>query len=83
MEASSIIEKTKSPFCSPMTVVRKKDGSVHICEDFRKVNAVTRTEAEPIFDQQGIFARISQSKLFSKMDLTKDFSRFPQIKRAD
>lgn len=39
--------------------------------------SVTRVSAEPMSDQQEIFARIVRSKLFSKMDLAKGFFQIP------
>ncbi|XP_063847238.1 uncharacterized protein LOC135092552 [Scylla paramamosain] len=77
MEDLGIIERSDSPYCSPMVVVRKKGGSVRICGDFRRINAVTQIDAEPMFDQQEIFSRLSHSRVFSKLDLTKGFFQIP------
>ncbi len=77
MEDLGIIERSDSPYCSPMVVVRKKGGSVRICGDFRGINAVTQIDAEPMFDQQEIFSRLSHSRVFSKLDLTKGFFQIP------
>ena len=51
MEQAGIIEKSESPYCSPIVVIQKKDGSVRICGDYRRVNAVTQVDAEPMSDQ--------------------------------
>lgn len=52
-------------YCSPNVVIQKKDGGVRIYGNYRQVNAVTSTDAEPMCDLQEIFARIINSKLFS------------------
>ena len=77
MESLGVIEKSDSPYCSPMVVVRKKDGGVRICGDFRRLNAVTQVDAEPMFDQLEIFSRLANSKVFSKLDLAKGFFQIP------
>ncbi|XP_076057222.1 uncharacterized protein LOC143034759 [Oratosquilla oratoria] len=82
MEAAGIIEKSSSPYCSPIVVVRKKDGGVRICGDYRGVNAVTQVDAEPMSDQQEIFAKVANSKIFSKMDLEKGFFQIPLGERS-
>ncbi|XP_076028738.1 uncharacterized protein LOC143017759 [Oratosquilla oratoria] len=82
MEAAGIIEKSSSPYCSPIVVVRKKDGGVLICGDYRGVNAVTQVDAEPMSNQQEIFAKAANSKIFSKMDLAKGFFQIPLEERS-
>ena len=76
MEAGGIIEKSNSPYCSPMVVVKKENG-VRVCGDYRRVNAVTRMDAEPMADPQAIFATLANSKVFSRLDLTKGFFQVP------
>ncbi|XP_076047435.1 uncharacterized protein LOC143028970 [Oratosquilla oratoria] len=82
MEAAGIIEKSSSPYCSPIVVVRKKYGGVRICGDYRGVNAVTQVDAEPMSNQQEIFAKAANSKIFSKMDLAKGFFQIPLEERS-
>ncbi|XP_076036800.1 uncharacterized protein LOC143022464 [Oratosquilla oratoria] len=82
MEAAGIIEKSSSPYCSPIAVVRKKDGGVRIRGDYRGVNAVTQVDAEPMSDQQEIFAKVAISNIFSKMDLAKGFFQIPLEERS-
>ena len=77
MEAAGIIEKSTSPYCSPMVVVKKKEGGIRICGDYRRINAVTRLDAEPMADPQTIFATLANSRIFSKIDLTKGFFQVP------
>lgn len=76
MEAAGFIEPSTSSYCSPMVVVQRGD-KIRICGDFRRLNSVVQFEAEPMASQEGIFAKLAQSKYFSKMDLAKGFFQVP------
>ena len=77
MERDGYLEPAESPYSSPMVVVRKPDGSIRICGDYRKLNAHIQFDAEPMADQHDIFSRLSNSRVFSKMDLAKGFYQLP------
>ena len=77
MEAAGVIERSTSNYCNPMVLVKKKDGAVRICGDYRKLNAVTRFIAEPMPETKLVFARLAKSKYFSKLDLTKGYFQVP------
>ena len=48
MEEEGVIRTSKSPWASPLVVVKKKDGSLRLCVDYRKLNHVTRGDAFPL-----------------------------------
>ena len=77
-----IIEPVESPYASPIVIVKKKDGTNRFCIDYRKVNRVTQFDAEPIGNQEEIFARLSKGKFFSKLDLTKGYWQIPVKKSS-
>lgn len=73
MLASGIIQESDSPYASPIVLVKKKDGSTRFCIDFRRINKITRGDAHPIPDQEALFAKLSNAKFFTKIDMTKGY----------
>ena len=45
---NGIVEESNSPFSNNLVVVKKKDGSLRTCVDFRRLNEVTRFDAFPL-----------------------------------
>lgn len=68
MLALGVIEKSSSPWSSPMRLVIKPN-KVRLCLDARKVNAVTLKDAYPLPSIEGIFARLPKANIISKLDL--------------
>ena len=48
MLENGIIERSLSPWSSPCVLVPKTDKTVRFCTNFRRVNAVTKTDSYPI-----------------------------------
>ena len=72
-----IIEESTSSYSSPVVMVKKKDGSLRTCVDYRKLNSITKFDAEVIPDQEDIFVDMHTATIFSKIDLTKGFWQIP------
>lgn len=72
-----IIEQIESPYASPIVIVKKSDGTNRFCIDYRKLNRITRFDAEPIGNPDEIFARLSKGTYFSKLDLSKGYWQIP------
>ena len=72
-----IIEPSTSQYASPTVMVRKPDGSLRYCIDFRRLNSRTVFDAEPIPNPELVLSRLGKAKYISKMDLTKGFWQIP------
>lgn len=68
-----IIERSVSPWASPLVPVKKSDGGVRLCVDFRKVNELTIREPYYIPGFEEMVERVGTGKVLSKIDLAKGF----------
>ena len=73
MADAGIIEPSVSPWCSPIAIVTKKDGSIRFCLHFRKLNLVTRRDSKPLPRIDDTLGALSGSVWFSTMDLKSGF----------
>ncbi len=80
MEQEGTIAKRASPWCSPIILVRKKDGTIRFCVDYRKLNDATHKDAYPLPRIDDILEALLGAKYFCSIDLA---SGYWQIKVAD
>ena len=77
-----IIQASESPWSSAVVTVRKKDGGVRICVDYRGVNGVTAPDPYQMPFIEDILDTLSTAKFLSKIDLNKGFHQIP-IRQVD
>ncbi|KAL2089275.1 hypothetical protein ACEWY4_013963 [Coilia grayii] len=71
------VEPAQSEWSSPIVLIPKPDGSARFCIDYRKVNAVTKTDAFPIPRLEDCIDQIGRAKFVSKFDLLKGYWQVP------
>ena len=68
-----IIKRSNSPYAAPIVLVKKKDGKIRFCIDYRKLNAITIGDATPVPDPDLLFSRLHEATVFTKLDFTKGY----------
>ena len=74
-----MIHPSQSPWCNAVVLVRKKDGTLRFCVDFRCLNVQTKKNSYPLPHIQEALESMAGSAHFSSMDFK---SGFWQIKMA-
>ncbi|KAL5510368.1 hypothetical protein EMCRGX_G005902 [Ephydatia muelleri] len=82
MEKHGIIEKSSSDWSSPIVLVKKKDGTLRFCIDFRRLNSVSKTDAYPMPRVDDLLDELGQARFISTLDLTKGYWQVPVEKTA-
>jgi hypothetical protein len=73
---------SSSPWGSPALFVKKKDGSLRMCVDYRPLNAVTIKNKYPLPRINVIFDQLAGDKVFSKIDLRSSYHQI-KIRASD
>lgn len=63
------IRPSNSPYGSPVLFAKKKDGSLRLCVDYRRLNAITIRDKYAIPNMTGLLDRLTNAKFFTKIDL--------------
>ena len=66
---NGFIQPSKSPAGAPILFVKKKDGSLRLCVDYRGLNRITIRNRYPLPLIPELLDRLRTAKVFSKIDL--------------
>lgn len=77
MLTQGIIEKSQTNYVNPVVIVKKKDNSIRICLDARKINQITSPLFEKPVNIETIIGRLKANYIYSKMDLKNSFWLIP------
>ena len=67
------VRESFSSYASPIVCVRKKDGGMRMCVDYRKLNNKTVPDSQPIPRIQDILDSLGGKKWFSTLDMSKAY----------
>ncbi|KAJ0906604.1 putative nucleotidyltransferase, Ribonuclease H [Helianthus annuus] len=67
------IRPSSSPWGAPVLFVKKKDGSMRLCIDYRELNKVTVKNRYPLPRIDDLFDQLQGASYFSKIDLRSGY----------
>ena len=82
MIKAKVIVPSSSPWCSPVTIAVKKNGTPRICVDFRSLNARTKKDAKSIPRISDMLDALNGKTLFSSLDMMSGFWQIKMTQRA-
>src|ERR1700678_1021088 len=71
--AHGFIVPSTSAFGAPVLFVKKKDGSMRMCVDYRALNKITIRDKSGLPRMDELFDRVLGAKVFSKLDLLSGY----------
>jgi hypothetical protein len=74
---ANIIRPSQSPWNAAVVVVKKKNGDIRMCIDYRRLNAITLRPIFPIPDTVQLFDTLEGAKYFSSLDLSQGYYQVP------
>ena len=69
MKANGIIQDSRSPWASRIVLVRKKDGGLRFCVDYRALNNVTVKDVYPLPRIDHSLSILRKGKYFTTLDM--------------
>ncbi|GJV35222.1 putative reverse transcriptase domain-containing protein [Tanacetum coccineum] len=76
------IRPSVSPWGAPVLFVKKKDGSMRLCIDYRELNKITIRNRYPLPRIDDLFDQLQGAKHFSKIDLRSGYHQL-RVKEQD
>ena len=77
-----LIQPSVSRWGAPVLFVRKKDGSLRLCIDYRELNSVTVKNKYPLPRIDDLFDQLAGAAVFSKIDMRSGYHQL-KIKKED
>ena len=73
MQEDGVIQPSNSPWASAIVLVRKRNGKLRICVDYRHLNSVTKPDAYPLPRIDYLLDQLGSAKYFTTLDLVSGY----------
>ena len=80
LTAQGFIRPSSSPWGTAVLFVKKKDGSIRMCIDYRRLNSVTIKNKYPLPRVEDLLNQLHGAKVFSKIDLRSGYHQIRIMK---
>ena len=77
MQAAGVVQPSSSPWASPVVMVRKRDGTLRFCVDYRELNSVTKADTFPLPRIDDLLDQLGAARYFSTLDLASGYWQIP------
>jgi hypothetical protein len=82
MLSKGLICPSASPWRLPILFVVKRDGTIRLCVDYRKLSEVTIKNKYPLPKIEDLFDQLNGAKVFSKIDLRNGYHQL-KVRESD
>ncbi|GJZ83261.1 hypothetical protein Tco_0648434, partial [Tanacetum coccineum] len=73
LQDKGFMRPSDSPWGASVLFVKKKDGSMHMCIDYRELNKLTMKNRYPLLRIDDLFDQLQGAHYFSKIDLRSGY----------
>jgi len=77
-----LVVETRSPYASPVLLVKQSAGKHRLCVDYRRLNKQTLRQHFPLPDMNEQLHSLGNSKLFAQLDLASGYLQIPLTDEA-
>ena len=77
-----LIRTSNSPWSSPVLMIRKPDGGIRFCIDYRKLNNITVKDSYPLPRIDDLLDVLGGATYFSSMDIASGYWNVPMEKNS-
>ena len=73
MEKEGIIERSYSEWAAPVVLVKKKDSTLRMCVDYRRLNGMSEMDAYPMPRIDDLIDRLGEARFITTLDLSRGY----------
>lgn len=77
MLQQEVVQPSQSPWSSPVVLVRKKDGTIRFCVDYRRLDKITQKNVYPLPRIGDALGCLEGAAYFSLLDLHSGYWQVP------